>query len=370
MRVIISAGGTGGHIYPALAIIRKIEEKEPNSEFLYIGTHNRMEKDIIPKEGIPFRMIKVYGFNRKQLWKNANVLYRLLVAKRICKKWIREFRPDVVVGVGGYVTVPVLKAAQELGVKTFLHEQNSIAGKANLMLAKKTDLIGVSFASSMSQFPKGKTVFTGNPCSENALKAIPMKKEELGLDPHKKLVLMVMGSLGASTVNEVLVDMLGKVERKPYQYLFVTGSADYEEISKKKFPSNVKVVPYIDHMTRIMKETSLMITRAGASTLSEITVLGIPSILIPSPYVPNNHQYKNAMDFVLKKAAVMIEEKELTSDKLLEKVDEILLSQKTQEEMKINLKQMGVTNSATVIYEEIQKLIEGRKKDGNIKRHS
>ncbi len=370
LRVIISAGGTGGHIYPALAIIRKIKEKEPNSEFLYIGTHNRMEKDIVPKEGIPFRMIKVYGFNRKQLWKNANVLYRLVLAKRKCKKWMKEFKPDIVIGVGGYVTVPVLKAAQELGIKTFLHEQNSIAGKANLMLAKHTDLIGVSFASSASQFPKNKTVFTGNPCSEDALKKEPMKKEDLGLDPNKKLVLMVMGSLGASTVNEVLVEMLPKVGNKPYQYLFVTGKGDYEEIAKKTFPKNVKVVPYLDNMTRIMKKVDLMITRAGASTLSEITVLQVPSILIPSPYVPNNHQYKNAMDFVDKKAAILIEEKDLTAALLLEKIDEILLSTRTQEEMKKNLSTMGVENSATVIYEEIQKLIEGRKKDGNIKRHS
>jgi len=201
MRVVISAGGTGGHIYPALAIIHKIQEKEPNSEFLYIGTHNRMEKDIVPKEGIPFRSIEVYGFNRKQLWKNIKVIHCLYKSKKKCIKWLKEFKPDIVIGVGGYVTVPVLSAAHKLRIKTFLHEQNSVAGKANLSLASHTDLIGVSFKSSMDSFPKNKTVFTGNPCSEDAIKKEPMKKSELGLDDSKKLILIVMGSLGASSVN-------------------------------------------------------------------------------------------------------------------------------------------------------------------------
>lgn len=360
MRVVISAGGTGGHIYPALAIIHKIQEKEPNSEFLYIGTHNRMEKDIVPKEGIPFQSIEVYGFNRKQLWKNVKVIYYLYKSKRQCIKWLKEFKPDIVIGVGGYVTVPVLSAAHELGIKTFLHEQNSIPGKANLSLASKTDLIGVSFESSKKSFPVNKTIFTGNPCSEDALKKPPLKKSELGLDDTKKLVLIVMGSLGASTVNEVMKQMLPSVGTKPYQFLFVTGKQDYEEISKKVFPSNVKVVPYIDNMTRIMKNTDLMVTRAGASTLSEIMVLQVPSILIPSPYVPNNHQLKNAMDLVSSDSALLIEEKDLTPNELLKKIDEILLSRAMQEKMKNNLSKLSVPNSATVIYEEIQKLIEGK----------
>ncbi len=361
MRVVISAGGTGGHIYPALAIVHKIQEKEPNSEFLYIGTHNRMEKDIVPKEGIPFRSIEVYGFNRKQLWKNFKVISCLYKSKKKCVKWLKEFKPDVVIGVGGYVTVPVLSAAHKLGIKTFLHEQNSVPGKANLSLSSHTDLIGVSFKSSMSSFPKEKTIFTGNPCSEDALKKLPMKKSELGLDEKKKLVLIVMGSLGASSVNEVLKKALPMVEKEPYQYLFVTGKKDYDEISKYAFPKNVKVVPYIDNMTRIMKNTDLIVTRAGASTLSEIMALSIPSILIPSPYVPNNHQYKNAMDLVNANAALMIEEKDLTPEILLEKINEVLTSRKKQEEIKCNLSKMGVPDSATIIYQEIQKLIEGKR---------
>lgn len=361
MRVVISAGGTGGHIYPALAIINKIKEREPNSEFLYIGTHNRMEKDIVPKEGIPFKSIEVYGFDRKHLFRNFKVLKCLIKSQRQCTKWLKEFKPDIVIGVGGYVTAPVLKAASKLGYKTFLHEQNSVPGKANLFLAPHVDLIGVSFKSSASSFPAEKTIFTGNPCSEDAIKKPPMEKSELGLDPNKKLILVVMGSLGASSVNEILKETLPLVESKPYQVLYVTGKNDYEEISKVKFPSNVKVVPYIDNMTRIMKRTDLMVTRAGASTLSEVIALQIPSILIPSPYVPNNHQFKNAMDLVNENAAVLIEEKDLNKDSLISAIDDVMTSSTKQREMKNNLTKLGVSDSATIIYDNIQKLIEGKR---------
>ena len=213
----------------------------------------------------------------------------------------------------------------------------------------------------MDSFPVKKTIFTGNPCSEDALKKTPMKKSELGLDDKKKLVLIVMGSLGATSVNEILKKTLPLVEKEPYQFLFVTGKNDYEEILNCAFPKNVKVVPYIDNMTRIMKNTDLMITRAGASTLSEIMSLQIPSILIPSPYVPNNHQYKNAMDLVSENAALIIEEKDLTPEILIQKMKEVLTSREKQEQMKKNLSKMGVPNSATLIYQEIQKLIEGKR---------
>lgn len=358
MRVVISAGGTGGHIYPALAIINKIKEKEPNSEFLYIGTHNRMEKDIVPKYNIPFKSIEIYGFNRKNLLKNFKTIKCLLTAKSKCKKMIKEFNPDIVIGVGGYVTVPVIMAAHSLKIKTFIHEQNSIAGKANLTMSKIVDLIGVSFKSSIKEFPKEKTIFTGNPCSEDAVKKDAMDKRELGLNKNKKLVLFVMGSLGSSKVNEFLVKTMDLFKNKDYEILYVTGKNDYEEISKKKFSDNVKVVPYIENMTRIMKNTDLIVTRSGASTLSEIISLNLPSILIPSPYVPNNHQYVNAMDLVNEKSAILIEEKNLDSKKLVEEIDNLLSDDKRLKEMKNNLNKLKVDNSATIIYNNIKKLID------------
>ena len=357
MRAIISAGGTGGHIYPALAIINKIKEKEPNSEILYIGTHNRMEKDIVPKRNIPFKSIEIYGFNRKHLLKNFKTIKCLIKAEKECKKIIKSFKPDVVIGVGGYVTYPVITAAHKLNIKTFIHEQNSVAGKANLMLSKKVDMIGVSFESSMNDFPKNKTIFTGNPCSEDAVNTKPALKSEFDLDENKKLVLIVMGSLGSSKVNEFFSNTMNLFEGKDYQILFVTGASDYEEISKKKFPSNVKVLPYIDNIARIMKKTDLIVTRAGASTLSEIIALNIPSILIPSPYVPNNHQYKNALDLLNNNAAVLVSESDLKGDIVVKTIDSIINDEEKMNDMKNNLNSLKVENSATIIYNNIKKLI-------------
>ena len=362
MRVIISAGGTGGHIYPALAIINKIKEMEPDSEFLYIGTHNRMEKDIIPKHNISFKAIEIYGFNRKNLLKNFKTVKCLINAKKECKRIISEFRPDIVIGVGGYVTVPVIIAAHNLGIKTFIHEQNSIAGKANKALSNYVDLIGVSLKSSMNEFPKDKTIFTGNPCSENAIKVESIPKTKFGLSKDKKSVLIVMGSLGAKKVNEFMINTLPLFSDKDYELLYVTGKNDYKETIKNKFPKNVKIVSYVENLSGLMKDIDLMITRAGASTLSEIISLNIPSILIPSPYVPNNHQYKNAMDLVNSKAAYIIEEKDLDGQKLVDMVDYILNAPIKTEIMKNNLNKLKVDNSATIIYESIRNLIDGKKK--------
>lgn len=357
MRVIISAGGTGGHIYPALAIINKIKELEPNSEFLYIGTHNRMEKDIVPLYNIPFKSIKIYGFDRKNILNNFRTLYCFIDSYNKCKKIIKEFNPDIVIGVGGYVTGPVLKAANKLGYKTFIHEQNSVAGKANIYLSKFVDKIGISFESSKSYFPSDKVVLTGNPCGENALTTGIESKDKYGLDNNKKLVLFVMGSLGASKVNDVLIDTMPKFMGKDYEILYVTGKNDYDKISKLKFPSNVKVVPYIENMTRIMKNTDIIVSRSGASTLSEIMALNIPSILIPSPYVPNNHQYKNAMDLVNHNAAEIVEESNLTSDILVTMIDNLINNVDKKNEFKKNLKTLNIPDSSTRIYNVLKEII-------------
>ena len=360
MRVIISAGGTGGHIYPALAIINKIKEREPNSEFLYIGTHNRMEKDIIPKYNIPYEKIEIYGFNRKKILKNFEVIKCLINANKRCKKLIKEFNPDIVIGVGGYVTVPVIRTAHKLGYKTFIHEQNSIPGKANLYLSNFASLIGISFKSSKDYFKDKNVLMCGNPCSEDAIKTKEADKLEFKLNPNKKLVLFVMGSLGASKVNDFLVKTMGLFNKKDYEILFVTGKDDYEKISKNKFPNNVKVVPYVEKMARIMKKTDIIVTRAGASTLSEIISLEIPSIIIPSPYVPNNHQYINAMDLVKKDAAIMIEEKDLKGDILVRNIDELINDSNKLNKIKKNLLELQVNDSASIIYDNLKHLVDGK----------
>ena len=357
MRAIVSAGGTGGHIYPAIAIINKIKDEEPNSEILYIGTSDRMEKDLIPKLGIKYEEINVSGLKRKLTFENVKVLYQFLRARKKCKKIIKEFNPDVVIGAGGYVTGPVIWAAKKLGKRTFIHEQNSVVGLTNRYLTKYADKIGVSFSTTLDLFPKEKVVLTGNPCSEKALKMKKANKEEYGLSKNKKLVLIVMGSLGSKTINDKIVSFLNAFKDKDYEVMFVTGNSYYESVKKMRVPTNVKVVPFIYEMPSLMKATDLMITRAGASTMSEILVLNIPSIFIPSPYVTNNHQYKNAMDLVKKDAALILEEKNLTKDNLLSLIDSVLTNKDEYDKIKNNLKELGINNSGERIYEVLKGMI-------------
>lgn len=356
MRVIVSAGGTGGHIYPALAIIHKIKENEPNSEFLYIGTHNRMEKDIVPKENIPFKTIEIYGLS-KNIFHDIKAMKCFYRGYKECKKIMKDFNPDVVIGVGGYVTAPVIYAAAKLDYKTFIHEQNSIPGKANIFLSKYATRIGVSFLSSIHYFPEYKTIYTGNPCSDEAVKATVIPKDTYGLNKHKKLVLIVMGSLGAGKVNEFLIPTLKNAKDKNYEILFITGKSSFEEISKHEFPKNVKIASYVNPLTGIMKEADVLVSRAGASTISEMTALKIPTVFIPSPYVPNNHQYKNAIDFVKKDAALLLEEKNLEENLFYHKIEEAL---NRKEELQKNLEKFNVTKSSSRIYSVLCEMVDGK----------
>lgn len=356
MRVIISAGGTGGHIYPALAIINKLKEKEKDLEVLYIGTDNRMEKDLIPTFGIPYKGLHVTGIDRKKIYKNIKTLTNLQSARKECKKIIKEFKPDIVIGCGGYVTVPILMEAKKNKVKTLIHEQNSVVGLANKLIGRYADKVMVSFPETIDSFKKNKAILTGNPCSENAIKLDMISKEKYGLDKFKKMVLIVMGSLGSKTINDMIYNNLDKFKNKSYSVLFVTGNSYYKSLDKVKEYKNIKIVPYISELSRIMKDTTLMISRSGASTIAEITALSVPTIFIPSPYVTNNHQYKNAMTLVKKDAGLMIEEKDLTIEKLISLIDELILNEKLYNNIKTNLSNIVVKDSALRIYDVIKNL--------------
>ena len=358
MKVVISAGGTGGHIYPALAIIDKIKEKEPNSEFLYIGTTNRMEKDIIPEKNIPYYGIKVSGISRKLTLKNIKSVTNFLVGINKCKKEIKKFNPDIVIGAGGYVTAPVIIAAKKLGYKTLIIEQNSILGLSNKILLKYTDTLCTSFEN--MKVNNVKCVYTGNPASESIITKKPYDKKEFGLSKNKKLVLIVMGSLGSSTVNKMLKDSLTKFDSK-YEVLIVTGKDYYDEFKNEKKGKNVFIFPYIDDLARLLKVTDILVTRAGATTLSEIMVTKTPSILVPSPYVTENHQYKNAMYLVNKKAGILLEEKNLTTKSLVDEINNLINNSNKCLEIKDNLENIGKKNSATLIYNEIKELTNDKK---------
>ena len=362
MKVVISAGGTGGHIYPALAIINKIKKEEPNSEFLYIGTHNRMEKYLIPSLDIPYEAIEITGFIRKLTIENFNTLKRFLKARKKCLQIIKEFNPDIVIGAGGYVTAPVIWAAKKLGHKTFIHEQNSVIGLSNKYLTRYVDKVGVSFESTIKEFPKEKVILTGNPCSEKAIATPVANKKDFNLSEDKKLVLIVMGSLGSKTINEKMSEFIYGFRNKNYEVLYVTGEAHYEKMKNKRLPDNVKVVPFIKDLPSIMKKTDLMISRAGASTMSEIMALNIPTIFIPSPYVTNNHQYKNAKDLYDKKAAWLIEEKDLNKITFIKTIDDILTNEAKYNKIKENLSKLGIKDSSTRIYNTLKEMILNDKK--------
>ena len=354
MRVIITAGGTGGHIYPALAILNKIKESEPKSEILYIGTHNRMEKDIVPTYGYKYIPLEIYGLSKKDLLLNIKNIGLINKAYKKCKKIIKEFNPDVVIGVGGYVTFPVIKAAYKLKVKTFIHEQNSIPGKSNRVLERYVNAVGVSFKDSIKYFKnKDKIYFTGNPCSENAIKAKKASKSDFNIDPDKKLVVIVQGSLGSSSINEKMLDFLKT--KKDYEIIYITGKNYYDEFIKNKFPNNVHVYSYVENMISLLKITDVIVSRAGASSISEILALKVPSVIIPSPYVANNHQYYNALSLKNNDACIMIEEKDLTKN-ILEKSIEECLNKDRAKVMKKNMENLSILDSSTKIYNILKKL--------------
>jgi len=360
MRAIVSAGGTGGHIFPALAVINKIKKMEPNSEILYIGTTDRMESEIIPKKGIEYIGIEMKGLNRRNLLKNFKVIASLNKAYRKCQKIIKEFDPDIVIGIGGYITFPVVSAAHSLGYKTFIHEQNSIPGLSNKILKHKATAIGVSLESSLHYFDKDKTYFTGNPRSEEVVQIKPASKSKYGLQNNKKLVLIVMGSLGSLTISNKMKEILPKFKDKEYEIMFVTGKGYYEVYKNlKNIPSNVKIVEFLDDMLGLLKKTDLIVSRAGASIIAEITALELPSILIPSPYVTHNHQYKNAKVLENVGASVLIEEEKLDADTLINSVDSILNDKKRYSEMKSASAKLAIKDSATKIYQLLQKTIDG-----------
>lgn len=357
MRAIVCAGGTGGHIYPALAIINIIKKKEPFSEILYIGTTDRMEHELVPKLGISYKSIDMEGISRKSPLKNIKVFFKYEKAIKKAKEIIREFAPDIVIGVGGYITAPVLKAAHQLNCKIIIHEQNSVPGVTNKLLGKYAHKICVSLPSTVNYFDKEKTVYTGNPRSEEIISIKSSSKSDFGLVENKKLVIIVMGSLGSTTMNQKIKELIPAFKDKPYQILIITGNNYYDSFKNVKTSNNVLVVPFLDNFISLLKKADLIISRAGASTISEITAIGIPSILVPSPYVTNNHQYLNAQELVDKKASVIIQEDEFSTDKVINEIDKILTNSKIYNTMKNNTLKLCVKDSATRFYQEIKKVI-------------
>ncbi len=365
MRVLLTGGGTAGHINPAIAIANYIKEKEPKSEFLFVGTERGLEKTLVPKCGYDIKFIEVMGLRRSLSLQNVKVLINYLKSTGVAKKIIKEFKPDVVIGTGGYVCAPVVKAAAALKIPTLIHEQNVFPGLAIKMLSDRADVTAISFEQTRDMMKAKNIVLTGNPLRPNlfAVHDIDVVRARYGFD-ERPIVLMFGGSLGAEKMNEALTEMITGGYIKDFNLIASTGERHYKKISSdiKKTTDlekirNVKVVPYIYNMEEIFFAADVVVGRAGAITVSEITALGKAAVLIPSPYVAHNHQEYNARYLEKNGAAKVVLESEVSGKRIYDEISSILKNEGTLKKMQADSKRIGITDACETIYENIKNII-------------
>ena len=363
LRVIISGGGTGGHIFPAVSIANAVKAQHPEAKILFVGALGRMEMQRVPAAGYEIKGLPICGFDRKHLLKNISVLFKIWKSQRMARKIVREFKPMVAVGVGGYASGPTLNVCADAGIPCLIQEQNSYAGVTNKLLAKKAAKICVAYEGMDRFFPADKIVMTGNPVRQNVLNATCTKEEarqQFGLDPAKKTILLVGGSLGARTINESMKQHLDIIrEQKDVQFIWQTGKYYNEEMNAavKAFGElpNLKVLDFISDMGAAYRAADLVISRAGASSISEFCLIGKPVILVPSPNVAEDHQTKNAMALVNHDAAVYVKDAD-APDVLLKQALTIINDDQKLASLSENIKKLGLKDSADVIAREVVKL--------------
>lgn len=366
MKILISGGGTGGHIFPALSIANAIRRRQPDAEILFVGALGRMEMERVPQAGYTIVGLPVAGFDRKRLWRNFGVLLKLLKSMRIARKVLRDFKPDVCVGVGGYASGPMLKAAQKKGIPTLIQEQNSYAGVTNKLLAKEAKAICVAYEGMERFFPADKITVTGNPVRHEIVSCTtpPEKaKEELGFDPKRPLVVIVGGSLGARTINDAMRAAVTPILEAGASVLWQTGklyAAEFQpladELTGKWGADRVKVTPFISRMDLVYRGADIMVSRAGASTISEIQLMGVPSVLVPSPNVAEDHQRKNAEALSSRGAAVMILDKDCR-EKLSGEVTRLLNGEDLRRSLSENALKMALPQADEKIVDRLKELL-------------
>ncbi len=363
LKVIVSGGGTGGHIFPAVSIANAIKKQHPEAEILFVGAQGRMEMQRVPAAGYKIEGLPVRGLVRP-LWspKNFGVMMDFFKSKRMVKKIIREFRPDVVVGVGGYASAPTLNAAYSLGVPCLIQEQNSYAGVTNKSLAKKARKVCVAYSGMDRFFPAEKIIMTGNPVRQNLLdsKITPQEaRKSFGLEADKRTVLIIGGSLGARTVNESVLAYLDEIRKSNVQFIWQTGKFYSERIaealSKVEEVPNLKVMDFISNMDNAYAAADVVVSRAGASSISELCLLGKPCILVPSPNVAEDHQTKNAMALSTKGAAILVRDAD-AKDTLIRIALDTINDDSKLASLSENVKKLAFHDSADVIAEEVYKL--------------
>lgn len=363
-RVIISGGGTGGHIYPAMAIAAAIRKNHPDAAILFVGAKGRMEMEKVPAAGYDIAGLPVRGFDRRRLWRNIGVLLDLRKSMAICRRVIDRFKPDITIGVGGYASGAVMKVAQKKGIPNLVQEQNSYAGVTNKLLAKGAGKICVAYEGMEKFFPADRIVMTGNPIRETIaeLTLTPQQaKQELGFPPGKPLLLVTGGSLGARTINESVNGALDAITAAGASVLWQTGKNWTTTDAADRYP-DVKEVKFIDRMDLAYRAADLVVARAGACTISELQLLGKPAILVPSPNVAEDHQRKNAEALAVKDAAVMILDADCR-EHLADEVTALLQSSDRRQTLASNVARMALKGSADKIAAEAIKLIDNKQRN-------
>lgn len=369
LHIIISGGGTGGHIFPALSIANAIKAIRPDAEILFVGAEGRMEMQRVPAAGYKIIGLPVAGFDRKNLLKNFSVIIKLIRSQMMARKIIKDFNPHVAVGVGGYASGPTLKMAGAMGIPTLIQEQNSYAGVTNKLLAAKAEKICVAYPGMERFFDKNKIIMTGNPVRQGLLDCKMSKEEAIksfGLDPNKKTILIVGGSLGARTLNNCVMHALNDIKQSGVQFIWQTGKFYIEEARKcysnAGSPEMLYTTDFISDMNAAYTAADLVVSRAGAGSISEFCLLGKPVILVPSPNVAEDHQTKNAMALVDKDAAIYIKDSE-AEEKLIKTAIELAGDEAKLEALSTNIKKLAFHNSADIIAQEVCKLAEKYKKE-------
>ena len=363
LRVLVSGGGTGGHIFPALSIANELRRRHPEAKILFVGAEGRMEMEKVPAAGYNIIGLPVSGFDRKNLLRNFKVLARLFKSMKLAKKILKDFKPAIAIGVGGYASGPMLKEAQKQGIPTLLQEQNSYAGVTNKLLAAKADCICVAYEGMERFFPADKIVLTGNPVRRNLLEcgASPEQaRQAMGVDPNKNTILIIGGSLGARTINNAMIDGLSKIgDASDVQVIWQTGKLYDQQCREALEASGVKNVvqmPFISNMDMAYRAADLVVSRAGASSISELQLLGKAAILVPSPNVAEDHQTKNALALVNREAAMMVTD----ADALTSLVDAMLTTVTDADRIATlgrNVLQMALRDAAERIADEVEKII-------------
>ena len=364
-RIIIAGGGTGGHIFPAIAIANAIVKLQPQAQILFVGASGKMEMEKVPLAGFRIEGLTIAGFNRSSLIKNIGLPFKLLKSFFQVSNIFKSFKPTAVIGVGGYSSFPVLRYAQAKGIDTFIHESNSYAGKSNKMLAKKATKIFVAIDGMNKFFPSNKIIQTGNPVRENIVNSKLSREEAIlffGLDPNKKTVLAIGGSLGAKNINEALAAGINEFNKNDLQLIWQTGKSYLEKAREiAGGNSNIWVNDFITQIEKAYGAADIVISRSGAMSIAELAVMKKPAVLVPLPFAAEDHQTVNAQRLVDKNAAMMINDS-AALDQLVLSVIDLSKNEKKQQELKENISGLAVKNADEVIAKEILNALEKREK--------